>query len=67
MITTRTLGELSTFAVFLGAIHVAYYKIQMNESLVPANERQELFYVRWLKNQFPSLKAYGIPQKPNSQ
>ena len=49
------------------AIHVAYYKIQMNESLVPPNERQELFYVRWIKNQFPALKAYGIPEKPASE
>jgi hypothetical protein len=39
-----------------------YYKIQANENLVPKHERQELFYVRWLKKQFPALKGIGIQE-----
>lgn len=48
--------------LLFSAIHVMYYKIQANENLVPKHERQELFYVRWLKKQFPALKGIGIQE-----
>lgn len=41
-------------------MHYAYYKIQDNPSLVAPNERQELFYVRWLKEKIPALKDFGV-------
>lgn len=42
------------------AVHFAYYKIQNNDGLVPKQQRQELFYVQWLKDTFPVLKDIGI-------
>ncbi|KHN83642.1 hypothetical protein Tcan_14402 [Toxocara canis] len=45
------------------AMHFAYYKIQMNESLVAKDQRQELFYMRWLKKKIPALKGIGIPEE----
>ncbi|KAI6171904.1 hypothetical protein M3Y98_00914000 [Aphelenchoides besseyi] len=56
---SRTAKEVTAFVAFLGAIHVAYYTIQNNESLVAKNERQELFYIRWLKERIPALKGIG--------
>ncbi|VDM26201.1 unnamed protein product [Toxocara canis] len=44
-------------------MHFAYYKIQMNESLVAKDQRQELFYMRWLKKKIPALKGIGIPEE----
>ena len=40
-------------------IHYMYYKLQANENLIPKNERQELFYIRWLKERIPALKGIG--------
>ncbi|CAD5215418.1 unnamed protein product [Bursaphelenchus okinawaensis] len=54
--TLRRCKELGVFFIFLGGIHYAYYKIQNNDSLVPKHSRQELFYVKWIKDAFPSLK-----------
>lgn len=34
-----------------------YYSIQRNESLVPVNQRNDLFYAKWLKKKFPSLEG----------
>ncbi|KAI6193495.1 hypothetical protein M3Y96_01023700 [Aphelenchoides besseyi] len=61
---SRTAKEVTAFVAFLGgkfasSIHVAYYTIQNNESLVAKNERQELFYIRWLKERIPALKGIG--------
>ncbi|CCG28177.1 Transposase [Caenorhabditis elegans] len=41
-------------------MHVAYYTIQNNPSLVAPHQRQELFYVRWLKEKIPALRPYGV-------
>ncbi|CAD5221422.1 unnamed protein product [Bursaphelenchus xylophilus] len=60
-ITPRRAKEIGAFFLFLGGVHYAYYKIQNNDSLVPMQNRQELFYVQWIKDAFPSLKdKFGV-------
>ncbi|PAV57507.1 hypothetical protein WR25_23632 [Diploscapter pachys] len=59
-LTRRSLGELGAFAALIVSMHFAYYTIQRNDSLVAPDQRRELFYVRWLKEAFPSLKQYGV-------
>ncbi|MFH4975337.1 hypothetical protein AB6A40_002046 [Gnathostoma spinigerum] len=60
---SRTWIELGGFGLLIIGMHYGYYAIQMNENLIDKNHRQELFYVRWLKKKFPSLKKYGIPEE----
>ncbi|XGW06710.1 hypothetical protein V3C99_016774 [Haemonchus contortus] len=71
MVSSRTWKELGVFGGLIVAMHVAYYTIQNNPSLVAPHQRSELFYVRWLKKQFPALRPYGVqeeePPKPPSQ
>lgn len=63
MITTRTMKEWGLFAALIVTMHYAYYKIQHNPSLVQPDQRQELFYVRWLKQKIPSLRKYGVQEE----
>ncbi|CAB63344.1 NADH dehydrogenase [ubiquinone] 1 alpha subcomplex subunit 4 [Caenorhabditis elegans] len=60
MVNKRTVTELSLFAGLIVSMHVAYYTIQNNPSLVAPHQRQELFYVRWLKEKIPALRPYGV-------
>ncbi|KAI6184980.1 hypothetical protein M3Y97_00655100 [Aphelenchoides bicaudatus] len=60
MFNRRRATEATVFVTFIVGIHYMYYKIQSNESLVPKNERQELFYIKWLKDRIPALKGVGI-------
>uniref|UniRef100_A0A915AE21 N-acetyltransferase domain-containing protein n=2 Tax=Parascaris univalens TaxID=6257 RepID=A0A915AE21_PARUN len=63
MLSSRTFKEIGIFGALIVAMHYAYYKIQMNESLVAKDQRQELFYMRWLKKKIPALKGIGIPEE----
>ncbi|CCG28178.1 Complex I-B8 [Caenorhabditis elegans] len=58
MVVFRTFSELNHN--YFSAMHVAYYTIQNNPSLVAPHQRQELFYVRWLKEKIPALRPYGV-------
>ncbi|CAB3409195.1 unnamed protein product [Caenorhabditis bovis] len=60
MVNKRTLMELGMFTGLIVSMHVAYYTIQNNPSLVAPHQRQELFYVRWLKEKIPALRPYGV-------
>ncbi|CAI4222928.1 unnamed protein product [Auanema sp. JU1783] len=62
-ITGQTWKEWGCFAALLVSMHYAYYTIQNNPSLVAPHERQELFYIRWVKEQFPALKSYGVQEE----
>ncbi|KAK0411707.1 hypothetical protein QR680_005795 [Steinernema hermaphroditum] len=63
MVSSRTVKELAVFGGLLFTMHFAYYKIQNNESLVHPDQRQELFYVRWIKEKVPALKSFGIQEE----
>ncbi|CAJ0939167.1 unnamed protein product, partial [Mesorhabditis belari] len=63
MVSSKTVKELAAFGGLLVTMHLAYYTIQNNPSMVPPHARQELFYVRWLKEQFPALKQYGVQEE----
>ncbi|GMT10629.1 hypothetical protein PFISCL1PPCAC_1926 [Pristionchus fissidentatus] len=65
MVTGRTLKEWGVFGALIVTMHWAYYKIQANPSLVQPHERQELFYMRWIKNAVPALKDFGVQEDPS--
>ncbi|CAJ0588584.1 unnamed protein product [Cylicocyclus nassatus] len=69
MVSSRTVKELGVFTGLIVAAHYAYWKIQMNPSLVAPEQRSELFYIRWLKDKYPSLRKYGVqdykPEEPS--
>ncbi|KAI6223738.1 hypothetical protein M3Y99_01434900 [Aphelenchoides fujianensis] len=54
---SRRAKEITAFVTFIGAIHVAYYAIQNNPSLVPPSERQDLFYVRWARQKWNAFNG----------
>ncbi|CAJ0582035.1 unnamed protein product, partial [Mesorhabditis spiculigera] len=56
----KSAKELTAFAGLIITMHMAYYAIQNNPGMVPPHARQELFYVRWLKEKIPALQGYGI-------
>ncbi|CAJ0569188.1 unnamed protein product, partial [Mesorhabditis spiculigera] len=57
----KSAKEIAAFIGLLGMMHISYYTIQ-NSSMVHPDARQELFYVRWLKEKFPALKPYGVKE-----
>ncbi|CAD6186980.1 unnamed protein product [Caenorhabditis auriculariae] len=63
MVSARALKEWGIFGALLVSMHVAYYTIQSNESLVAPHQRQELFYIRWLKEKIPALRPYGVQEE----
>ncbi|CAJ0916844.1 unnamed protein product, partial [Mesorhabditis belari] len=66
-LNAKTAKELGMFGGLLIAMHFAYYTIQSNPSMVAPHARQELFYVRWLKEKIPALQKYGVQEEPKRE
>lgn len=43
--------------------HYVYYTIEMNEKIRKIEDRKDLRHIHWLKENFPSLRKYGITFK----